>query len=502
MDSLLREVAYETLPRNARGDLHRRAAAIVVAPEERARHLDRAARYLTDDRSVAAEAAEALARTGQDLFAATRHLDALRLLERAVALGCRRSSVLLDLAKVQTLCRRPEDVFETLAMVADDPDDPTVGLERDHTAANARVFTDPIVALPDLEVVTTRWRELGVSDKEAWGHANLGVSYFNLSRMDEAGRELELALGLFEQIGDKVGAVAASSFLCLARPTDRRVPGWLAQALEFADQAGDRSRQLGTLTTLAWHHFIRSLWGTAEQSAEAEGFAVRLAELAEELGAADMVVHGRSLLAILERFSGRLDEAARQAEVLERLEGTVDAESYPWIGRAATFVVPVARGAVSLTPPLAPVASPDPVVAMALLVIEAGLTVSGRVAEALARFDMVERPVLGPYGDLAGVLVGLALVLAGRPTEALPWVERAAEAARALQAPPASAAAAALHAEITGTWTDLPPRPPSASSISEALVLRAHAVRGDGVALEVLRRSAPTLAVPGLLLGL
>ena len=126
------------------------------------------------------------------------------------------------------------------------------------------------------------------------------------------------------------------------RPTGACPGGWRRRSSSRI-RPGTDPRQLGTLTTLAWHHFIRSLWGTAEQSAEAEGFAVRLAELAEELGAADMVVHGRSLLAIMARFSGRLDEAARQAEVLERLEGTVDAESYPWIGRAATFVVPVAR---------------------------------------------------------------------------------------------------------------------------------------------------------------
>ncbi len=169
VDSLLREVAYETLPRNVRGELHRRAASIVEAPEERARHLDRAAGYLTDDHAIATEAAEALARAGQDLFAAARHLDALRLLERAVALGCRSSSVLLDLAKVQTLCRRPEDVFETLAMVENDPDDPTVALERDHTAANARVFSEPGVALPDLQAVTARWAELGVRRQRGVG---------------------------------------------------------------------------------------------------------------------------------------------------------------------------------------------------------------------------------------------------------------------------------------------------------------------------------------------
>jgi tetratricopeptide (TPR) repeat protein len=502
VDSLLREVAYETLPRNARGELHRRAAAFVVGSEERARHLDRAAGYLPEDRALVADAAEALARAGQELFAAARLLDALRLLERAVALGCRQSWALLDLAKVQSLCRKPEDVFETLAMVTDDPDDPTVAVERDHTAANARVFTDPAVALPELETVTKRWHELGIADKEAWGHANMGVGYFNLSRMDEAAHELELGLALFEEIGDKVGTVAASSFLCLARPTDRRVPAWLAQALEFADAAGDRSRQLGTLTTLAWHHFIRSLWGTARDTAEAEGFALRLAELGEERGATDMAVHGRSLLAIMARFGGRLDDAAGQAQALQRFSALVDDDSYPWIGWAATFSVAVARGAPGLAAPVAPVSSPDPVVGMALLVIGTELTVAGRVDEALVRFDGVDRPGLGPFGDLAGVLNGLALVLGGRRDEALPWVERAALSARALEAPPAMAAAAALRAEITGDMAGVPPAPASATSLSEALVLRAHAAAGDTAALATLRRCASALAMPGLLLGL
>ena len=502
VDSLLREVAYETLPRNVRGELHRRAASFVVGSEERARHLDRAAGYLSEDTTVVADAAEALARAGQDLFAAARLLDAMRLLERAVALGCRRSSALLDLAKVQSLCRRPEDVFETLAMVADDPHDPAVAIERDHTAANAKVFAEPAIALPELQAITARWHDLGIVDKEAWGHANIGVALFNMSRMDEAARELELGLALFEETGDKVGSVAASSFLCLARPTDRRVPEWLAQALEFADAAGDRSRQLGTLTTLAWHHFIRSLWGTALDTAEAERFALRLAELGEELGAIDMAVHGRSLLAIMARFSGRLDDAGVQAQTLQRLSAMVDPEGYPWVGCAATFSVAVARGASGLVPPIAPVSSPDPVVGMALLVIGTELTVAGRVEEALVRFDIVERPGLGPFGDLAGVLNGLALVLAGRSDEARPWIQRAAQSARALDAPPAVAAAAALGAEITGDVAGLLSAPASATSLSEALVLRAQAARGDATALDALRRCASALALPGLLLGL
>jgi class 3 adenylate cyclase/tetratricopeptide (TPR) repeat protein len=502
VDSLLREVAYETLPRNVRGELHRRAASIVEGREERARHLDRAAGYLVDDKDVVTEAVEALAEAGVSLFAAARHVDALRLLERAVALGCRQSSVLLDLAKVQALCSKQEDAFKTLAMVEDDPEDPTVAIERDHTAANTRVFTDPASAVPQLQEVIARWQELGVIEKEAWGHANIGVTYFNLSRMEEASRELELGLRLFEQIDDRVGAVAASSFLCLARPTDRRVPEWLAGALEFADKSGDRSRQVGTLTTLAWHHFIRSLWGNARDTAEAEGFALRLAELAEELGAVDMAVHGRSLLAVMARFSGRLDEAQVHAKALQRLSRAGNPESYPWLGWAATFAVTVGSGATGVAPPLPPEASPDPVVGMALLVVEAELTVGGRVDEALASFEKARHPDLGPFGDLAGVLNGLALVLAGRGAEALPCVERAAAAAQALHALPAAAAATALRAEITGTAAGLAAAPEAAAGVSEALLLRAHVVTGDTRAAAALRRSATVLAMPGLLLGL
>ena len=149
VDSLLREVAYETLPRNVRGELHRRAASIVEAPEERARHLDRAAR-LPHRRPGRRRRGGRGAGPGRPGPLRGRP-PPRRAAPARTGRGARvppSSSVLLDLAKVQALCRRPEDVFETLAMVEDDPDDPTVAIERDHTAANARVFTDPAVALP------------------------------------------------------------------------------------------------------------------------------------------------------------------------------------------------------------------------------------------------------------------------------------------------------------------------------------------------------------------
>ena len=289
---------------------------------------------------------------------------------------------------------------------------------------------------------TARWKAAGNAGKEAWAHANTGVCYFGLSRMNEAGRELELALTMFEDLGDRHGVVAASAFMCLARPTDPRVPRWLEEALAFAEETGDRTRKLATLTTLAWHHTLRSLWGSPEDTAVAEDFALQLAQLADELGAIDLAVHGWSLLAIAARFSGRLDEAARHTEALERITGEA-AGNDPWLRWAAVFSVTVARGTPGATPPFPPESSADPVVQMAVYLIEAELTAAGRVDEALARIDGVARANLGTIGDLAAVLNGLAFVLAGRGEEALAYVERAAAAAQALDASATARAARA-----------------------------------------------------------
>ena len=413
VDSLLREVAYETLPHNLRGELHRQVAAMVETPEERARHLDRAASYLEDDEVVVHQAAEALVAAGTALLQASRHLDALRLLERGLALGPLPSSALLDLARLQAMASRDADALRTLALIEDDPADPTVAVERDHTAAASVMFSDPSSALPRLQEAARRWADLGVTHKEAWARSNTGVAYFNLSRMDEAIVELEHSLKLFQEIGDRAGAMAASSLMCLAKPTDPRVSGWLAEALEFADAAGDRSKQLNTLTTLTWNHFIRSFCGRESDMAEAERFARRLAELADDLGARDQAVQGWSLLAVMARLSGRLAEAAEHAPPCNGRRA-MPPQRDPWLGWAAIFSVTVAGGARETPPPVPPPTSPDPVIRMASLLIDAELTMAGRVDEALDRWENSSRPDLGAISDLAQVFQALALVLAGR----------------------------------------------------------------------------------------
>ena len=499
VDPLLREVAYETLPHNLRAELHRRAAHLVATPEEKARHLDRAATYLPDDATVAGEAVEALVAAGSALIQVSRHLDALRLLERAVTLGPVPSSALLELAKLQALASRDEDALQTLALIEDDPDDPAVAVERDHTAATSLMFADPSRALPGLHEAARRWHALRIPVKEAWARANAGVAYFNLSRMEESVVELEHALSLFEQSDDRAGTIAVSSFMCLVKPTDPRVSRWLAAALEFADAAGDRSKQLNTLTTLTWNHFMRSFCGRAEDMAETERFARRLAELADDIGARDQAVQGWSLLAIMARLSGRLEEASEHVIALQRVLGTARRE--PWLGRAAIFAVTVAGGAADAAPPFPPQTSPDPVVRMAKLIVEAELTMAGRVDEAIGRVEAVGRPDLGPIADLAQVFQALAFVLAGRAAEARPWVERAATAARVLNAHTTTGAAAALWAEIEGDTSGLPPRPDKALGVTDVLVLRAYASQGDAVATETLRAATEALAMPGLMIA-
>ena len=127
---------------------------------------------------------------------------------------------------------------------------------------------------------------------------------------------------------------------------------------------------------------------------------------------------------------------------------------------------------------------------------------AGRVPEAVSRFENASRPDLGPIGDLCAVFYAISLVVAGRGQEALPWVERSARAARALDAAPTAAIAVALLAEITGDMDDLPKPPVEPRSVGDVLVLRAHAAAGGPEAVAALHTAVALLAMPGLAAGI
>jgi tetratricopeptide (TPR) repeat protein len=498
-DPLLHEVAYETLPRTSRGELHKRAAEAASRPEDRGRHLEAAARYLQDDESLAAEASDALVQVGLEFWESGRFPEARRLLERAVSLGCRDFGPLLKLADIQSLEGDSDAALETLQLMPDDPSDPSVALERDHAMGRAQMFSNAAAAIPRLHDVARRWGETGNKGKEAWALANSGAASFNLSQMEEASVDLERAVALFKETGDRAGEVAAASFLSLVRPTDPRVATWLASALTFAEASGDRMRQMSALTPLAWHHGLRTMWGPAGESAEAEKFAARLAAVAEDLGQKESAIHGHSLLSILARSSGRIDEAARHAEAVSRLSDGQDSRD-PWLPWAVGFSVMVARGTSTAAAPFPPADYTNPVGAVAVEVIQAELVFAGRIEEALGHgaTGLLER---GPVADTSRVLRALMLVLAGRPSEALQPAERAETVATQMGARPVALMARAIQAEVKGDPSLLPPLPDDPISASGAVVLRAHAVLGDAEAASELHRVADLMSMRGLLAG-
>ena len=502
-DPLLGEVAYDMLPRTTRGELHRRAAELVGQDEGRGRHLERAFEYVADDAELAAAAAEALAAEGKKLMAAFRPLEAMRLLERSVALGMRRPDVLFDLGQLQGTCGKEDDALATLALVPDDPDDPAQAAERDHSAAAAKLFVDPAFSLPRLLEVAERWKALDNPAKEAWALANAGVAEFYMSRMEPAAHLCEQALWIFEAIGDRSGAASASSFLSLARPEDPRVDGWLADALDYADQAGDRARQATTLVTLAWRHFFTSLGGTAAECRLAEEYLARLTAVAEDLGLTDMAFHSHSLRAVLARLTGRFDTAREEAAALARINDPTGHHNESWLAWAAGFTVAVATGSAEAAAPFPPEDTSDPVVAMAGTIVEAGLVLGGRLDEAVSRRER-DHPLLeGHLADLGKLFSALALALVGRGSDALPILDRVVAAAGVLGAGPIERGARALAAELSGAVPEVEvvSSGPGDPSIADALVLRARARRGDAAALAGLAAMAEALAAPGLLLG-
>jgi class 3 adenylate cyclase/tetratricopeptide (TPR) repeat protein len=500
VDPLLSEVAYDMLTRHGRGELHRRAADLALRPEERARHLERAAEYMPESPALAEAAADELVHLGEAYIDAARYPEAVRLLERAVVLGSRRPAPLLKLAELQGLGGDVDVAMATLSLIPDDSEDPSIALEREHAMARALMITDPEGALPGLEAVEGRWRDLGRKANEAWAIANAGVANFYLNRMERAAAELERALCAFEAVGDRSGTVASSSFLSLVKPADKRVPEWLAAALAFADETGERSKQMSALSPLAWNRFLLTMWGDPGETAEAEGFAGRLAEVADRLGAEEMMVHARCLLAMMARWSGRMDVAADHQAALGRIvERPGRAEA--WLGWAVGFSVAVARGASNATAPIPPPDIADPVVGIAALVVRAELAFSGRVDEAAAQIDTVSRRH-GAVADASGIVDALVLLLCGRAEEARLRAERAVTAADALGARPTGMLARALLSEVTGDPVWLDPMPDSARSVADAVSIRAHAAFGDGEAVDKLRDASRRLALPGLMLRL
>jgi len=508
-DPLLREVAYETLPRQVRGEWHRRAANAVADEVQRARQLERAAGYLPDDDAVQREAADALRDAGVHLLDRYRLTDGIALLQQAVVHGERTTSVLLRLASNLANAGRGDEAEDVLDKLGDQRLSDEERAERAHIDTVTQMFRAPEVAVPGLRASAERWAAVGRKDKEGWAWSNMGVALFNAGHIVEAAEALERSLVLFDESGEKQGKLAAQAFLALVRPEDPRVTDWLGDGLRHAEAVGDRSGQANARILLAWHHTFRSYLGGPADIATAETYARQAGDMAAELHFAEFELHGLCLRARFARLTGRIDEA--QALVAEaRLVEHADDTGIALLTKGVGFMVDVA------VDPTAPVPtaphSPDPVAWMGYLTAAEGLVLAGRLDEAteVLSDDRTLPAMSSLEGMSRGLLRGICLVLGGRPAHARAFAESALASASAVRARPAQQAATAVLAEIEARTGDVDGAArdvlaevgeTSPDSVVGVLALRARAATGDTVAADRLRKAARNLAAPGLLLG-
>lgn len=496
VDPLLREVAYESLPRSVRGERHRASAATTTNIVDRARHLGRAAAYLPADAELAAEAVEALKAGAAELRANSRAVEATRLLQRAIELAPGDVEAALVLAKTHFELGA-NDLAEQV--LADLPpfDDPLLVLQRDHLLGAIRMFSDPVHASAALEDVARRWREFDRPVDEGWAWANAGVALFNQSRMDASLHALERALEPFRRAGERGGEMAVYSFLSLVRPNDPRVPQWLDESLSWADERGDQQAQLSTLLSLGWFHFFRQQFGSPDEMTEALDYTARGAALADDLGNPTIGAHLRCLQANLLRFAGRLDEA--EATIASCDVAALEGKSEALLVAATRAVLALARDPEVPVERLAPTAEPT---ARAAAAMQAeALAFAGRFEEALAQFRVADPDGAFTQGSALRSIryvEAVAMVLAGR-RDVSDTLEAVRREAHSEGAAPVRLATQALLAELScdpAALAALPADPPE--GLAGALVLRARAVAGDEAAAAALVRVVDRLRVPGL----
>jgi class 3 adenylate cyclase/tetratricopeptide (TPR) repeat protein len=507
-DPLLQEVAYETLPRHVRGQSHQAAAAAATSAVDRARHLERAAAYLPDDGALREQAASATATAGVDLLDAFRLTDGVQLMQRAIELGHREPNSLLRLARGLNEQQRVDELWDVLDLIPDETDDPAVGAEKVHLAGMAMTFRDPAAGLPGLEEAARRWSALGNTHKYAWAIANRGVALFFLGRNREAEDALREGLAVFVEIGDRDGQMAAYRFLALVRPNDPHAHEWVTQSLQRAEEVGDRTAQVNSYNSLAWHHFLRSRLGGVDDTVELRHYIDRLVETARELGMHEMEAHGLAMRANVARLQGRVDDACRAGADALALSLT-DPVSLALV-QAAAFSADRARGIATEEPAL-DLHSVDPVTLMCAYLVREQLILDGRPDGTLRAMEAIDlRP---GTSELEGVIGGfgraLSLVVLGRHAVARRDAEWAIAAADALDAPLAVAAGRALLAEVVlvvdgdraNATRLLDEAPPVTGGLAHLLVLRARALLGDAAAGRDLHDTAAALRMPGLALS-
>lgn len=495
-EPLLREVAYETMPRTTRVERHLRMAELLTNLDDRARHLSRASEHAIDDVHLRDAAAEALALAGLDALEKSRRPEGVASLRQAVQLGYRNPSGLLRLASALNYSDRQE-ALRLIDLVPLPSGDPRVDAERTLVLANALADVDPPSAFAAFDDAINRWQALKDKTKEGWAHSNKGVALFMAGRTTDSDGELVVAADLFRAAKDRTGELAAMSFRSLVRPDHPDVEVWLQESLSYAIELGDRTRHLTALTSLQWHHYLAERLGGPQETTVATAWIEGQIALATELGWLDSAFQGLCLKANLARYDGNFAVARTaidQARDLGSREG----------GDLALLQSVEA----SLDPgrPFRPFERIDPIHNLASVIQTETAFLEGRFAELL---DLR----LLPNVDLAERLEsGTGLVIAAAGMASVGSFDIAERYAREAKAMSESAkrwvqriAAEAVLAECEirqGRDTAVTTKVGDVGGLAGVLVARAWASMGDDDALTALSALSSRLRAPGIHVGL
>ena len=501
-EPLLREVAYEALPRAVRVERHVRVGELCTSPIERARHFARASEHAPDDEALRLRAVDALVEAGINALEAARPAEGVPLLQRAVGLGHRDPQIMLRLAAALIDTDRSE-ALSVLELVPEDTGDPRIAAERTLVLANALSDLDHQAAMEAFDEAARKFHAIGDPVKEGWAHSNKGVALFMAGQMAAADDELAAGLELFRAAKHRTGEMANVSFRALVRPDHPDVEEWLHDSLAYAVELGDRSRHLSALTSLSWHHFLRSRLGGPAETAVARAWIDETIALASELGTTDALLQALCLQANLARLEGRLAEARELVARAQRI-GPVDS-------RGERALLRVVSASLDTGSPFEPLTDTDPFSSVAAVIQLETALFEGRVPEVLAIDGRPDRSNLGRHEVLVGYVpfaAGMAVV--GEIESAETLAMEALVAARRSGTAAGAAAARAILAEcaarkgdvesalslLPGSDDDLP------GGLAGALIHRAQVALGDPEAMMALRADADRLMAPGLLVGI
>jgi class 3 adenylate cyclase/tetratricopeptide (TPR) repeat protein len=232
---LIRDAAYERIPKELRSDLHERVAGWLDGRGEEFEeivgyHLEQAYRYVVElgppgerAQALAERAAERLAASGRRAHARGDTPAAANLLERATALLPTRDRRRLTLLPSLGRALRQEGEMERAESVLSE------AVESGQAEGERGVAADAAVALSNLRL--HRGPQETIGQEEVW-------------------RELREAIPIFRELGDDAGlarALSAAGTLKYWRGEAAAAIEELERAARYARRAGDRAQEAETL---------------------------------------------------------------------------------------------------------------------------------------------------------------------------------------------------------------------------------------------------------------